>query len=193
MFSCVLGYVILLHRRSFEFDFRLKKAAHSCITPFICIPKFFIEDCMGHQKHGRNPSSCQVSINAGLTVLANFIFLLVVDHTDGNRTYENHLFSSERPDIPASLFSGIGIWFQIPFVKVWKFFWLRIFMINGSDNLLKQLETKVCSNWVAVVFATCFLIFPLSLTGTKFEFRTIYVVMIIYAFHIVKQLNNDKW
>ena len=127
MFSCVLGYVILLHRRSFEFDFRLKKAAHSCITPFICIPKFFIEDCMGHQKHGRNPSSCQVSINAGLTVLANFIFLLVVDHTDGNRAYENHLFSSERPDIPASLFSGKGIWFQIPFVKVWKFFLTKNF------------------------------------------------------------------
>ena len=59
---------------------------------------------MGHQKHGRNPSSCQVSINAGLTVLANFIFLLVVDHADGNRTYENHLHSSERPDIPAILF-----------------------------------------------------------------------------------------
>ena len=59
---------------------------------------------MGHQKHGRNPSSCQVSINAGLTVLANFIFLLVVDHTDGNRTYENHPLSSERPDIPAILF-----------------------------------------------------------------------------------------
>ena len=59
---------------------------------------------MGHQKHGRNPSSCQVSINAGLTVLANFIFLLVVDHADGIRTYENHLHSSERPDIPAIFF-----------------------------------------------------------------------------------------